>query len=160
VGIVYFSVVAFASFDARNTIPSLSATEKRFSCATNNSRSGKPPLSVHQLMPGDVDVIAALGDSLTAANGAKARTIIGLLLEDRGISWSIGSESSDITKLITLPSISKQQVDYIYKTITYKIFQDILRQNNPNIYGYSTGTGGVDNYLAGLNLGFPGDTSL
>ncbi|CAF3549284.1 unnamed protein product [Rotaria sp. Silwood1] len=43
---------------------------------------------VHALRPSDIKHIAAIGDSLTAANGAKAVTIIGLLIEYRGVSWS------------------------------------------------------------------------
>jgi len=39
------------------------------------------------LKPNDIDVIGAIGDSLTAANGAKATTIIGLLEECRGVAW-------------------------------------------------------------------------
>jgi hypothetical protein len=113
-------------------------------------------------MPGDIDVIAAMGDSLTAANGAKANTIIGVLLENRGVSWSIGGENSDITKLVTLPSIylrKKRSLQAKLFLIIYKI-QDILRQYNPNIHGYSTDTVGVGSDMAGFNIGFPGDTSL
>ncbi|CAF5202775.1 unnamed protein product, partial [Rotaria magnacalcarata] len=45
------------------------------------------PTSVHALRPADIKYIGAIGDSLTAANGAKAWTIIGLLTENRGVSW-------------------------------------------------------------------------
>lgn len=43
---------------------------------------------------------------LKAGNGAKANKefIIGLLSEYRGVSWSIGGQSSDISKSITLYS--------------------------------------------------------
>ena len=41
------------------------------------TRSLIPPTSVHKLKPGDIDVVMALGDSLTAANGADALIITG-----------------------------------------------------------------------------------
>ncbi len=93
-----------STFDPRNSNPVLSAREHKFTCP-KNMKSSQRPTSVHKLMPGDIEVIAAMGDSLTAANGAKANTIIGVLLENRGVSWSIGGENCDITKLVTLPSM-------------------------------------------------------
>ena len=66
------------------------------------------PSSVHRLRPNDVEVIGAIGDSLTAANGAKALTLLGVILEDRGVSWAIGGEKADLNKLVTLPSKIKK----------------------------------------------------
>ena len=42
-----------------------------FFCDTNGPgrRSNETPTSVHKLKPGDIDIIAAIGDSLTAGNG-------------------------------------------------------------------------------------------
>lgn len=42
-----------------------------FFCDVNGpgARSKVPPDSVHKLKPGDIDIVAAIGDSLTAANG-------------------------------------------------------------------------------------------
>jgi phospholipase B1 len=62
------------------------------------------PTSVHRLRPNDIEVIGAMGDSSTAANGARARSLFMLLIEYRGVAWSIGGENPDITQLITLPS--------------------------------------------------------
>lgn len=45
---------------------------------------------MHKLRPGDIDVIGAIGDSLTAGYGAKAINIFNLLGQDRGHSFSIG----------------------------------------------------------------------
>lgn len=89
-----------------------------FFCDTNGSgqRSTSVPTSVHKLTPGDIDVIGALGDSLTAANGALAVNSLQTLLENRGISWSIGGRDN-WRKFITLPNLIK-----VY---------------NPNLYGYS-----------------------
>lgn len=57
-----------------------------FPCTTEGMRSAEPPKSVHALRPGDIQCVAALGDSLTAGMGAHALTPIGVLLENRGIS--------------------------------------------------------------------------
>lgn len=63
-----------------------------YPCPNRNLwRSEKSPKSVHELRPGDIDVVAAIGDSLTAGNGGLTNTVIDSYLnENRGISWSIG----------------------------------------------------------------------
>jgi len=81
--------------------------------------SPQPPTSVHQLRAGDIKVVAALGDSLTAALGSNAKTVIGLLVEYRGRSWSIGGDKS-LEELVTLPNI--------------------LKMFNPKVVGFTTGT--------------------
>lgn len=53
-------------------------------------RSQTRPTSVHQLRPGDIDVIGAIGDSLTAGNGMAATHLLQLHTENRGLSWCIG----------------------------------------------------------------------
>lgn len=55
-----------------------------FFCDTCNGRSLSAPASVHKLRPGDIDIIAAIGDSLTAANGAYATDIFQVIFEARG----------------------------------------------------------------------------
>ena len=65
------------------------------------------PTSVHELRPGDVQVVGAMGDSITAACGGNAKTIIGLLLEYRGHSWSMGGKDS-LEKVFTMPNILKK----------------------------------------------------
>lgn len=62
-----------------------------FPCALNNTRSDKTPTSVHQLRPGDIDVVGAIGDSLSAGYGLTATTIPQFLLENRGIAFSGGN---------------------------------------------------------------------
>jgi len=109
-----------------------------FSCNTFVSTSPRPT-SVHALRPNDIEIIGAIGDSLTAANGAKAGTILGLIEECRGVSWSMGSEKSDVSQSITLPNI--------------------LRKFNPNLYGASTGSGGSTSTNAVFNMARPGETS-
>jgi phospholipase B1 len=88
-----------------------------FDCDTKNFVSAEVPTSVHQLKPGDIKVVAALGDSLSAALGADAKTIVGLLAEYRGRSWSIGGKES-LEKIVTMPNI--------------------LKKFNPNLKGAST----------------------
>jgi hypothetical protein len=47
-------------------------------------RSAETPNSVHKLRPGDIDIIAAMGDSLTAGNGALATNMMQVSLEYKG----------------------------------------------------------------------------
>ncbi|CAB3361943.1 Hypothetical predicted protein [Cloeon dipterum] len=101
-------------------------------------RSAKKPTSVHQLMPGDIDVIAALGDSLTAGFGASASTQLQVPIENRGLVWSIGGDGS-WRSVLTLPNI--------------------LRQFNPELVGFSTGDGPAHAYSAGFNVAEGGATS-
>lgn len=44
------------------------------------------------LLKGDIKVIAAMGDSLTAANGASSTKFLDLTMENRGLSWCIGGQ--------------------------------------------------------------------
>nr|CAD7402170.1 unnamed protein product [Timema cristinae] len=60
-----------------------------FPCKTEGGRSPTPPSSVHKLRPGDIDVIGAMGDSLTGGNGIAARNLLQVLVDNRGMSWSI-----------------------------------------------------------------------
>ncbi|XP_046590027.1 phospholipase B1, membrane-associated isoform X9 [Neodiprion lecontei] len=87
-----------------------------FPCALTNTRSPEPPTSVHKLRPGDIDVIAAMGDSLTAGFGAVATQFPHVVVENRGVSWSGGGQSS-WREYLTLPNI-------------IKVF-------NPNLIGYA-----------------------
>lgn len=56
-------------------------------------RSTTVPTSVHKLRPGDIDIVSAIGDSLTAGNGALAKNILQVFIENKGVSWSIGGQS-------------------------------------------------------------------
>lgn len=79
-------------------------------------RSAERPTSVHRLRPGDIDVIGAMGDSLTAGNGIFASNLLHVTVENRGAAWSIGGQYN-WRKYLTLPNI--------------------LKEFNPNLYGYS-----------------------
>lgn len=41
---------------------------------------------------GDIDIVGAIGDSLTAGNGAFALNIVQIIIENKGVSWSIGGQ--------------------------------------------------------------------
>jgi len=79
-------------------------------------RSETKPKSVHKLQPGDIDVVAAIGDSITAGTGALGRNIFQLRNEYRGVSFSIGGKET-WQKYTTLPNI--------------------MKNFNPNLYGMS-----------------------
>ncbi|KAM5125032.1 phospholipase B1, membrane-associated-like [Mantella aurantiaca] len=89
-------------------------------CRNFDSASSSVPTSVHKLRPGDIRVVAALGDSLTAGFGARATSILDVAKEWRGISWSIGGDDT-LEKVTTIPNI--------------------LKKFNPNVKGFSKGTG-------------------
>ncbi|XP_072030674.1 phospholipase B1, membrane-associated-like [Amphiura filiformis] len=98
-------------------------------------QSPEPPNSVHQLMPGDIKVVGALGDSLTAGFGAKAEYLPGVATQYRGLAASIGGDEN-LDTVTTLPNI--------------------LRKYNSKLYGYSTGTGGVDEPNSKFNVAIGG----
>ncbi|GFR84323.1 phospholipase B1, membrane-associated [Elysia marginata] len=94
-----------------------------------------PPRSVHQLMPKDVNVVAALGDSLTAARGAGVRSFMAMMYDYRGLSWSIGGDGS-YSDFTSMPNI--------------------LREYNPDLYGFSNGR---DEDSPGFNVAVTAATS-
>jgi len=106
-----------------------------FECDTTPSPTA--PETVHELRAGDIRVIGAMGDSLTAANGADANGPIRVMYEYRGFSWSVGGYRSLERGVTTLPNI--------------------LKNFNSKLVGYSTKTGNVDSSGAGLNVAVPGN---
>lgn len=96
-----------------------------FPCPLNNTRSRTTPTSVERLRPGDIDIIAAIGDSLSAGNGIMSTTVFDVLNEFRGIAFS-GGGLEDWRTYLTLPNI-------------LKVF-------NPQLYGYATGNSLVVNH--------------
>lgn len=67
-----------------NKIQKQFGDDDKFFCDTSDGRSKIVPSSVHKLRPGDIDVIGAIGDSLTAANGVFAQDELQVALEGRG----------------------------------------------------------------------------
>ncbi|XP_075315409.1 phospholipase B1, membrane-associated [Odontesthes bonariensis] len=70
------------------------------------SPSPSVPSSVEYVKAADIKVIAALGDSLTTAIGANATTVLGIPIEFRHVSWSIGGYGT-FQDVITLANIVK-----------------------------------------------------
>ncbi|KAL7388712.1 hypothetical protein ABVT39_019459 [Epinephelus coioides] len=102
-----------------------------FSCV-DVAPSDTMPTSVHKLRPADIKVVAALGDSSTAGTGAKAKNLLSLQREYKGVSWSIGGDST-LDKVTTLPNI--------------------LKRFNPTLKGFSRGQGSRQK---AFNMAVPG----
>jgi len=100
------------------------------------ARSKTVPKSVHKLTPGDIDVVAAMGDSLTVGLNANARSLFQIGSEDRGVSWSIGGQNT-WRQVLTLPNI--------------------LNVYNPKLYGYSLND--PPGRISGFNFAVSGSIS-
>jgi len=90
-----------------------------------------PAQNISTLRPGNVGVVDAMGDSISAAFGAESTSLINLD-EFRGVSWSIGGDANDMT------------------------MPNMLKQFSPTLYGFSTGIGKRDmptNFLNGAVSG-------
>ncbi|XP_014216310.1 phospholipase B1, membrane-associated-like [Copidosoma floridanum] len=79
-------------------------------------RSLEVPKSVHQLRPGDIDVIGAMGDSLTAGFGIFATNLAQVIIENRGVT-ALGGGQGTWREFLTLPNI--------------------LKEFNPSLFGYA-----------------------
>ena len=73
-----------------------------FPCDVTNGRSPKRPKSVHELRPGDIDVIGSMGDSLTAGNGIFATNLLEVFMENRGATAYIGTTASIIIIILII----------------------------------------------------------
>lgn len=102
----------------KNKVQQQFTNDTRFFCDVNGpgARSKTVPTSVHMLRPGDIDIVGAIGDSLTAGASTFALNVLQILLEGRGSSWAIGGQQT-WRNFLTLPNI--------------------LKEFNPNLYGYS-----------------------
>jgi len=80
-----------------------------FQCTVDlgSGGGGGATTSVHRLRPSDIKVVGAMGDSLTASLGSFAQTILGLLVEFRGRSFSHGGDLN-LESLVTMPNILKK----------------------------------------------------
>ncbi|XP_073905509.1 phospholipase B1, membrane-associated isoform X1 [Castor canadensis] len=116
------------------TTPDIENWGSDFLCTEWNP-SSSVPTSVHKLRPADIKVVAALGDSLTTAMGARPINSNNLLTSWRGLSWSIGGDGV-LENHTTLPNI--------------------LKKFNPSIFGFSTG---FWEETAGLNVAVEGATA-
>jgi len=112
---------------------------QRFPC-TNTAPSKSIPNSVHRLRPGDIKVVAGLGDSITAGLGARANSVLDIFTEYRGVSFSIGGLGT-WRQFVTLPNI-------------LEIF-------NPSLYGAAESNTRVgEGETSGFNFAVSGSTSL
>ncbi|XP_060927910.1 phospholipase B1, membrane-associated [Limanda limanda] len=102
------------------------------------SPSASAPSSVHELRPADINVVAAVGDSLTTGTGIAANNILEVLREYRGLSWSIGGDDN----LTTVTTLS-----------------NILKYYNGNLTGFSVGLGKEQTPQAFLNQAVGGAKS-
>ncbi|XP_037036130.1 phospholipase B1, membrane-associated-like [Bradysia coprophila] len=114
---------------------------KSFFCDTNGpgKRSHSIPQSVHQLRPGDIDIVAAMGDSLTAGNGALATNMLQLFIENKGVSGTIGGQNT-WRKYLTLPNM--------------------IKEFNPDLYGYSSSDGYSTDKSSRFNVAEMGGMSV
>ena len=85
------------------------------------------PTSVHRLKPSDIDYVAAMGDSITAAFGAKSSSLLDIFVEFRGVSWSIGGDDS-LDQAVTLPNILRE---YYSNVKGFSIKTTIPKIRNP-----------------------------
>jgi phospholipase B1 len=108
------TVLAYAPGAAIALAKDVEDTPSAASVCPSFSRPAEPCTSVWNMQPSQVDVVLALGDSITAAFGAKGRR--GGFHESRGLSWSIGGDEG----ATTLPNF--------------------IKQHNPNLTGYSLGS--------------------
>jgi lysophospholipase L1-like esterase len=121
----------------RAALPDLGVTN--YNCPGLMGPSAAIPTSAHSVRPADIKIVAALGDSLTAANGAGATNPLEVILQYRGLAFQIGGDRSLDTH-VTVPNV--------------------LRKYNPQVFGASNGVGTVTVWeRAQLNAGVPGAES-
>ncbi|XP_051166172.1 phospholipase B1, membrane-associated-like [Leptopilina boulardi] len=109
-----------------------------FPCNLEGTRSLNVPISVHKLRPGDIDIYAALGDSLTAGSGALGTKLFHLLIDNRGVSFLGGGEKT---------------------WREYLTVANILKEFNPKLFGYSKTDSMTFEESAQFNLATLGATS-
>ncbi|KAL6486725.1 hypothetical protein MHYP_G00061170 [Metynnis hypsauchen] len=107
----------------------------------NLNPSNTPPTSVHALRPADIQVVAALGDSITAGNGVGSSpyNLLDVTTQYRGLSWCVGGDQN-LSTVTTLPNI--------------------LREFNPALTGFSVDKGKEETSQAFLNQAVAGATSV
>ena len=79
-------------FDAAAPGTGPHAQRREFPCEPLNSQ--RRAENVHELMPSDIAAVGALGDSVTAGFGARASSLIDLVIEARGASCDHAQQTS------------------------------------------------------------------
>jgi len=105
-----------------------------FPCSST-PRSPTRPTNARRLTPGDIDLVVGLGDSLTAAFGADATSFFNLFTDYRASAFSVGLS----TRITTLPT-------------SFQVY-------NPNVAGFSIGSGNANSANARLNVAVTGARS-
>ncbi|WKX99253.1 hypothetical protein Q1695_014271 [Nippostrongylus brasiliensis] len=125
---------AFCACQSMAVLPDLGTT---YTCDESLMKASKKiPANVNSVRPADIKVVMALGDSLTAANGAGAEDPLGVVLQYRGLAFQAGGDGS-LENHITIPNI--------------------LRKFNSDLFGYSVGIGSPNVWeIARLNVAMPG----
>ncbi|XP_056872849.1 phospholipase B1, membrane-associated isoform X2 [Takifugu flavidus] len=134
------------------------------------SPSPSVPTSVELVKAADIKVIAALGDSLTTAIGANATTVLGIPIEFRHVSWSIGGYGS-FQDVITLAS--KMILGYTFpwnvgphtqQVVSALTPPDIIKLFNPKLLGAAPGktVHGMQAHISetGFNLAVTGHNTF
>jgi len=110
--------------------------------------SPEVPTSVHKLRPGDIKVVAALGDSLTAANGAAALTIYGVKNNYRGLSFSVGGYYDELFQ------------SHNDKVSEHFSLPNALKFYNPDVKGWAYGIADPGDTGAGLDEAVMGSKAV
>jgi phospholipase B1 len=123
----------------RQDLRELIIPEPVLTCDTTHP--GGEPANIHELRPWDIDLLGALGDSITAGFGVGAESLAEVAIQNRGESWSIGGDRSLFgdDRVVTLTNI--------------------VRQWNPDVEGFAVGTGGTTGASSGLNRAVGGATN-
>jgi len=106
----------------------------RFPCNTNRNFYFGSPSKVGDVGPSDIEAVAGIGDSILAGTGALSTNIIEVTKRFPEVSFALGGAQS-WREYLTIPNI--------------------LKQFNPDLQGFSTGSFGK----AGLNVAIPGSKS-
>uniref|UniRef100_A0A914XG90 Triacylglycerol lipase n=1 Tax=Plectus sambesii TaxID=2011161 RepID=A0A914XG90_9BILA len=110
-----------------------------YNCPGLMSPSTTVPNNAHSVRPADIKVIGALGDSLTAGNGAAATNLQGMGSEYRGLAFPIGGDKN---------------LD------THVTLANVLLKYNSKLFGQSHGIGTQTMWSQGqLNAAVSGSTS-
>jgi len=92
-----------------------------FPCKVNRTKNYYRPDTAHELAPGDVAAVAAMGDFVAAATGATATALDESGTDFRGASFATGGDGGgDWRQTFSLATI--------------------LKEFNPNLIGLSKGT--------------------
>lgn len=109
-----------------------------FPC-TFRETSNPASTNVNELQPGDISLVAALGDSVIGSTGANAPNLFKSREQYRGVSFAVGSAET-------------------WRTVT--TIPNFLRVFNPKLVGGSINVGGEFDKGSNLNLASPGATSV